>query len=285
MPIMKKLKSVFNRVANKGVAIATAGVMSLGIGIGTMNAVDVTASSERPAQTETYDPNALYRQAWDFARTAEKLDFERDALNAAKRNLGTGNSALSEQFASLDKAYAAHRKNTGENGQRVADYMKQIWFNPGMSEQDAQRAIRDGEKNVGGYYRYTSGGPSYYTVGQLQFRDEMREKFGLPADPAKITNEQLWQVVEAADNAYEMNAWQQGGALLGGGFASLLLGLGLVRLGYGNRWRLMDEESKPSPAIEPARPDTPKPTPAPVASEETPPPAPQAQPGPKKFAV
>lgn len=249
MSLFKRVRHVFNRVATKGTATVSAAVLSLGLGYTAMNSMEQFHETAPPvASVEMHDAAAaqVRQMGADILARQEALDFNKRALDQAQHNIGLNGGPLATQLDGLKQAQERQARDEQAQLDRLAQYRKALWFNPALSEKEADKLY------TGLFYaardKFMHNITNYFSpmTDALTFRDEIISQRNLPRDPAKISDEAAEQAVQNArglDDANDAAEVAVGlAAALGGG----LIPLALLWPGFRGRRR---EDEAPKPAL------------------------------------
>jgi hypothetical protein len=246
MPV-KKIKSIFNRVASHGATAAVALMLSIGTGIGTNSALDSTHENTAPiasVQAHSVAEAKVKYMAVDILREQAKLDFTATSIAKAQANLGTSTEPLPAQMQQLNDIREQYDRDMESQAKRLADFRREIWFNPALSEKQADVLYQD--------LFYAAQGKNLSTINNflapmtdaLAFRDETIAAMKLAHDPLQADNATTAQVVEkarAADDSHD--AWEIMGGI-GAALAEGFMAVGLIAAGFRGRKREEEEAER-----------------------------------------
>lgn len=281
----KSLKHIFNRAATHAATAVAAVVLALGVGGGVAINSELSHETSPPvASVQMHDGavTQLRGMAAEILAQQARIDFNAQSLQKAQANLGVNGGKLDEQMKSLQSARDQQTKDEQAQQDRLSEFRKQIWFNPSLSEKNADNLYTElfyaaQEKGMGNITDYFSP-----MTDALTFRDEIIAKRGLPLEPAKISSQAAQETVLAGRTADKSNDNKELFGGFGAGLGAGALAFSLIVLGHRGRRREEDEaraskaaQQKIERAAEPSPPPPPESKPAP-ASEPAPP---------RKFAV
>lgn len=281
MSAFKKLRHIFNRVVGSGPAVVAAGALSLGIGWNVASNSEVHHSTTPPvANVQMHDAavSSLQSMASDILAEQARINANAQTLHYAQRNIGANESAtLAQQMADLQAAQDNQAASERAQDQRMHDFRKTVWFNPAISEKEADKLYTDL------FYAARDKGfvniPAFFSpmTDALTFRDEIIAAQNLPQDPSQISNATGESVLEQGRS---MDSANDGRELVNGAGAALgsgLFSLGLIWLGFAGRRREQEEENRLEQERErrereeARRARKPAPKPAPEQNNEPPP--------------
>ncbi len=252
MSFGKKLSRIFNRTVTHGAFIAASLVASGSAGYEVANYMDGVPSPTPIVATVSAHQAALdklTRMSDDIISNEGKIQFAASALEHAKANIGTNGGKISEQLADVQAGFAQNGMAQQVQMTRIADFRREILFNPAISEQEAKDSY-----DALWYKSNSAELRNFFSPFEdaLAYRDETIAALKLPHDPAAVTfkdAERVTIAARAADDASDSAEWKAGVATGIGSLAGLF---GLSFLG-GVRKRREEEEPRPQQRTQDAK--------------------------------
>lgn len=241
----KKLRKIFNRVSTNTAFLVAAVGASIGGGFYANSTLEQYHAQTAPvANVALHDAEVsqLKTLGDDIIENQTRIDFNARSLQQAQQNIGTAPTPLGNQLADLQSARDQQARDEAAQQEKLAQYRKAIWFNPALSEKEADDVYKElfykaQEKGMGNITNYFSP-----MTDALTFRDEVIAAMNLPLDPAKVTNKQAEDALNAARAHDDANDALETKGALGTAFGGGLLTLGLAVLGF--RARRREEEER-----------------------------------------
>lgn len=241
----KKLRKIFNRISTNAAFLVAAAGASIGGGFYANSALEQHHAQTAPvANVALHDAEVsqLKRLGAEIIENQTRIDFNARSLQQAQQNIGTAATPLAGQLEDLQSARDQQLRDEAAQQEKLAQYRKAIWFNPALSEKEADAIYTElfyqaQEKGMGNITNFFSP-----MTDALTFRDEVIAAMNLPLDPAKVTNQQVEAALNSGRAQDEANDALETKGALGTAFGGGLLTLGLAVLGF--RARRREEEER-----------------------------------------
>ena len=244
MSLGKKLSRIFNRTVTHGAFIAASVIGSGTVGYDVACHLDGVQNPQAIVTTASAHQAALdkiTRMSEEIIRNEGKIQFAASALEHAKANIGANGGKISEQLADVQAAYTQNDMAQQVQMTRIADFRREILFNPAISEKEATEVY-----DALWYKSNSAELRNFFSPFEdaLAYRDETIKALNLPHDPAAVSfkdAERVTVAARAADDASDTRELETG---IASGISSLAGVLGLSFLGARNKRREKEQPAE-----------------------------------------